>query len=268
MRKLFGLILVLAIAAGAVIFATSRSGDEQRATDVPASFPDEVTVPAATTELPLPPQRADDRAEQLSLVVAGDAQRMWSEVFTDAGTTYRPATVKTFRDGVSTKCGDVDGSVGPFYCPAESGVFLDLGFHDQLQRALGGRGDFAWAYVVAHEIAHHVQQQTGVLPKVNRLRAMEAPGVVGDQGPSVRSELQADCYAGVWIHSAYRQGGVRPGDLRAAQAIGDDALQSQIGEVHPDTFTHGSSEQRMRWLSRGFETGQPAACDTFALPRV
>lgn len=263
-------LLVVAI-AGAVVFATSRS--ERRAYDVPDVFPDTVAAPAATSDLPLPGASAGDaRQEQLSRVAAGDAQRMWGELFEQAGQTYRPASVQTFRDAVSTKCGDVDGQVGPFYCPAEAGIFLDLSLYDDMLRGLGERADFAWAYVVAHEVAHHVQQQTGVLRAVNQLRTQAPEAAAGDQGPSVRSELQADCYAGVWIHSAYQAGRVGRGDLAgaiaAAQAIGDDNLQGMVGEVQPDTFTHGSSAQRVRWLTRGAETGQPAACDTFSLPIV
>lgn len=261
--------LVFAVAAG-IWLATSRG--EQRAYDVPDPFASEVIAQAASVDLPLPPAGGAARDEQLSKIAAADAQRMWSELFTEAGLSYEPATITTFRGPISTKCGAVETSVGPFYCPAEAGIFLDLALYDDMQRGLGPQADFAWAYVIAHEIAHHVQWQTGVLQQVNQLRGQAPDAAAGDQGPSVRSELQADCYAGVWIHGAYRAGRVGEGDLRgaiaAAQTIGDDNLQGRVGEVRPDTFTHGSSEQRVRWLTRGVDTGQPAACDTFSLPLV
>ena len=171
-----------------------------------------------------------------------------------------------YRDAVSTGCGNASSAVGPFYCPADQRVYLDLSFYGDMERQLGAPGDFAWAYVIAHEVGHHVQQQLGTSDEVERLRR-EQPDEAN--ALSVRLELQADCYAGVWAHSVYAAGDLEKGDVseatRASAAVGDDRLQRQAtGRVNPDSFTHGSSEQRTAWFDRGRESGDPADCDTFS----
>ena len=163
-------------------------------------------------------------------------------------------------------CGNATSAVGPFYCPADQRVYLDLSFYEDMRRQLGASGDFAWAYVIAHEMGHHVQRVTGTAAEVDRL-ASANPGDANDL--SVRQELQADCHAGVWAATVYAEANLESGDLdeafTAAEAVGDDRLQKQAGgSVNPDSFTHGTSEQRRRWFEAGYESGEPARCDTFS----
>jgi hypothetical protein len=179
---------------------------------------------------------------------------------------YRPPRLVLFTDAVDSACGMGTAATGPFYCPGDDRVYIDLGFLSELER-LGAPGDFAFAYVIAHEVGHHVQNLLGKAQKVHA--AQERLGQVEGNKLSVMLELQADCYAGVWAADAAPRLNLNPGDveegLRAATAIGDDRLQRQAqGVVVPDAFTHGSSEQRVRWLKRGMEAGDPGACDTFS----
>jgi predicted metalloprotease len=202
--------------------------------------------------------------------VAGDAQQMWANLL---GDRYQPTKVVLFRDQIQSACGFAQSATGPFYCPGDRKVYLDLGFFDELQRRFGAPGDFAQAYVLAHEIGHHVQNLTGT---ERRMRQAVDQDPSSANALSVRLELQADCYAGVWGHAAAQPGRAArqqveldPGDadeaLHAAAAIGDDRLQRlATGRVMPDRFTHGSSEQRVTWFRRGFESGDPASCDTFS----
>jgi predicted metalloprotease len=196
--------------------------------------------------------------------VTADIQNSWHERL---GARYQPTKVRLFRDAIQSACGLSEAATGPFYCPGDTRVYLDLGFFDELQRRFHAPGDFAQAYVIAHEIGHHVQNLTGVI---------EREPFNGDANArSVRVELQADCYAGVWGHDAARSGRAAkglveldPGDvdeaLNAAASIGDDHLQKMsTGRVMPDKFTHGSSAQRVSWFKRGMESGDAAACDTF-----
>ncbi|HET9949018.1 MAG TPA: neutral zinc metallopeptidase, partial [Longimicrobiales bacterium] len=191
---------------------------------------------------------------------------VWAELFAAQGATYEPPTLVLFSQAVSSACGMGTAATGPFYCPADDNLYLDTSFFEELA-AMGGPGDFAGAYVVGHEVGHHVQNLLGIADAVRRAQA-ERRGEANRL--QVAMELQADCYAGVWAHHANRRGRVlEPGDveegLSAAAAIGDDRLQRRAGrEVTPDAFTHGSSEQRSRWLGLGLESGDPAACDTFA----
>jgi predicted metalloprotease len=171
-----------------------------------------------------------------------------------------------FRDATRSGCGLGQSAMGPFYCPNDQRVYIDLSFYEELRQRFGAPGDFAQAYVITHEIGHHVQHLLGTDRKLQEASENEQQG---ENGLSVRLELQADCYAGIWAHSTEQRSLLEAGDieeaLKAASRIGDDALQKQSsGTVRPETFTHGSSEQRMRWFKRGYQTGELSACDTFS----
>ena len=217
---------------------------------------------------------AEDQAmgEFVSVTLA-DTEEVWAQVFdAQLGTTYTPATLVLFKDATDSPCGGASQATGPFYCPVDRKVYLDTGFFVTLDRQLGAGGDFAAAYVVAHEIGHHVQNELGLLEKTNRARANA--GEVEANAISVRVELMADCLAGVWAHHAARQlGTIERGDvaeaMNAAARIGDDTLQKAAGRrPMPDSFTHGSSDQRMRWFETGQKGGQVASCDTFAARKL
>lgn len=210
---------------------------------------------------------ADDPQAQFVSVVLADTEQAWGEILNQRGSTYEPPTLVLFTDATQSACGVGQSAMGPFYCPGDRKVYLDLSFFQDLDARFGAPGDFAQAYVVAHEVGHHVQTLLGLSSRVSaaRERADEREG----NALSVRMELQADCYAGVWGHVAARRGLLEPGDadegLRAAAAIGDDRLQKQgQGRVVPESFTHGSSEDRQRWLRRGLDSGNIDACNTFA----
>jgi predicted metalloprotease len=207
----------------------------------------------------------DPQAEFLSVVLA-DTEETWTEIYRARGESYPAPTLVLFTQATQSGCGLGQSAMGPFYCPEDRKVYLDLSFFQELETRFGAPGDFAQAYVVAHEVGHHVQTVTGNSERVSaaRQRASERES----NALSVRQELQADCYAGVWGHYAARRGLLEPGDadegLGAAAAIGDDRLQKQTqGRVVPESFTHGSSEERVRWLRRGLESGRVEACDTF-----
>ena len=214
----------------------------------------------------IPPAQDPDRdLKDFSAYVFDNAQRTWQETFDRSGQSYERAKLVLFSGGVSTGCGSASSAVGPFYCPADQRVYLDLSFYREMDR-LGANGDFAWAYVIAHEVGHHVQRQLGTSEEVRRLQR-DDPGDANEL--SVRLELQADCYAGIWSHSVRAAGDLEQGDieeaLATAEAIGDDRLQRRSGGgVDPESFTHGTSEQRARWFGEGDADGEPAACDTFA----
>ena len=196
------------------------------------------------------------------LADTGDA---WRQIFAQNGATYDEPVLVLFENAVRSACGAASAAVGPFYCPADRKLYLDLSFFRELDRRFGAPGDFAQAYVIAHEVGHHVQTLLGTSSRVQQMRSRLPEGEANEL--SVRQELQADCYAGVWGNRA-RQGLLEEGDieegLRAAAAIGDDRLQKQAqGYVVPDSFTHGSSEQRQEWFYRGFRSGDPDQCDTF-----
>lgn len=212
---------------------------------------------------------ANDEASQFVASILGETEDVWAAIFEDRGSQYTPAKLVLFTGQVHSACGGASAAIGPFYCPADQKVYIDLSFFDQMERRLGGGGDFAEAYVIAHEVGHHIQTLTGVSARVNDIRR-RGGNVEGAQGPLVRQELQADCYAGLWAHHAQRRHAwLEPGDLEEAMntatAIGDDTLQRQgQGQVVPDSFTHGSAAQRVRWFRTGFESGDMARCDTFA----
>ncbi len=215
----------------------------------------------------IPPSEDPERdLKDFSTYVFTDAQKTWEQTFKRAGQRYEHARLVLYRDGVNTACGSASSAVGPFYCPGDQIVYLDLSFYGDLQNKLGAGGDFAWAYVIAHEVGHHVQQQLGTSEEVTRLQRDQREDA---NELSVRLELQADCYAGVWGNTVYKQGDLEKGDvreaLRAAGAVGDDRLQRQAtGDINPDSFTHGTSEQRRSWFEKGYESGDANACDTFS----
>lgn len=202
--------------------------------------------------------------QSFSLKVLSTTERVWTDLFRQAGQQYKPPVLSFYTQSGQSGCGAAQSAMGPFYCPLDEKIYLDTDFFRELHERFGAPGDFAQAYVIAHEVAHHIQHLEGRLNEVNQ--AQRSAGRAEANSLQVRVELQADCYAGVW---GRRTGLMEPGDLeeglRAAAAIGDDTLQRQAGQRPvPDSFTHGSSEQRMAWLRRGLETGNPASCDTFS----
>lgn len=225
-----------------------------------------IGVPSGVqTGAPAGQSTLDPQVREMVLRVLGSTERRWSDLFAARGLQYRPTTLVFYARTDRSGCGVAQAAMGPFYCPTDGKIYLDTSFFDELSQRFGAQGDFAAAYVIAHEVAHHVQGLLGDLEKVQQLqaRASRAEG----NALQVRVELQADCYAGVW--AANDRNLLEPGDveegLRAASAIGDDTLQRQAqGRVVPESFTHGTSEQRMTWLRKGLQTGDPAACNTLA----
>lgn len=215
----------------------------------------------------------DDESRRFVESILGETEDVWSAKFAQSNSQYQAPVLVLFSGAVQSTCGRATASVGPFYCPADGRVYIDLSFFSEMERRLGGGGDFAEAYVIAHEVGHHVQHITGSTRLVDAARA-RGQELEGASGLLVRQELQADCYAGVWAHAAQqRHAWLEPGDieeaLATASAIGDDHLQRQSqGTVVPDSFTHGTAEQRVRWFSAGFEQGDPARCDTFSATRL
>jgi uncharacterized protein len=223
--------------------------------------------PAVQTGAPAGQSQLAPQTEQLLRRVLGSTEDEWTAIFQAQGQTYRPTRMVAYSRNSTSGCGAAQAAMGPFYCPSDQSIYIDPTFFDELSTRFGAQGDFAQAYVIAHEVGHHIQNLTGVLDRAQQLQA-RASRAEGNQ-VQVRVELQADCYAGVWARRD--QNLLEPGDIeegmRAAEAIGDDTLQRQAqGRVVPESFTHGTSAQRMAWLRRGLQTGDPAACDTFSQP--
>ena len=225
-----------------------------------------VATPGTTVNQP---DAARDQQEQplvqFVTFVLNDTQSTWAQILPSQGVPYRHAKLVLFRDTIDSACGQAQSATGPFYCPEDEKVYIDLGFYDELKQRFGAPGEFAEAYVLAHEIGHHVQKLLGIEAKV---RAAQQQNPQAANQLSVGLELQADCLAGVWGHSTQQRNLLDPGDvdsgLKAAAAVGDDRLQRMSrGTVNPETFTHGSSAQRMQWFQRGFQDGTIAACNTF-----
>jgi predicted metalloprotease len=216
---------------------------------------------------------ADERAAQFVSVTLADTEEIWTEVFADQlGGEYVPPILVLYKGVTQSPCGSASGATGPFYCPSDQKVYLDTDFFTTMERQLGAGGDFAEAYVVAHEVAHHVQNELGILGQANAYRAKASE--TESNAVSVMIELQADCFSGIWAKLADEKfGSVEHGDIRealnAAKQIGDDTLQKNAGRIpQPHTFTHGTSEQRQRWFAMGYKTGELNACDTFSADRL
>lgn len=266
--KMSGLTLIIVI-VGALIF-----GVDPMALLSGLSGGGGLVIPQSAPGSTQPLTKADKEKGDFVAVVLADTEDTWTRIFQqEFGQNYPEPTLVLFRGAVNTACGSADSAVGPFYCPGDRQVYIDLSFFDELSRRFGAPGDFAQAYVIAHEVGHHVQTVLGISGQVRERQR----SVSKSQGNAlnVRMELQADCFSGLWAYNVKRSQNValEDGDideaLRAANAIGDDTLQRQsTGRVVPDSFTHGTSEQRKRWFRIGYERGNFKACDTFAAGRL
>ncbi len=223
--------------------------------------PQQTQMPDTQQQQPPQGNQPADENKQFVSAVLGSTEDVWSEIFRKAGSQYREPRLVLFTNQVQSACGVAGSSTGPFYCPGDQKLYLDFGFFDELKRQFNAPGDFAEAYVIAHEVGHHVQNQLGVMEKVKR---------GGNSNElSVALELQADCFAGIWATAAQRKGLTEAGDaeeaIRAAAAVGDDMIQKRTqGYVVPESFTHGSAQQRVKWFKRGFDSGNLEQCQTFA----
>jgi predicted metalloprotease len=224
--------------------------------------------PASQPAAPVPAGQQDEGYKFVSTVLA-QTEDAWSDIFKTHGAQYEPPKLVLFRDGIQSACGAAQTASGPFYCPGDQKLYIDLAFYDELAREFKAPGDFAQAYVIAHEVGHHVQYLLGTERKLRAAQERAGSDAAVNQ-LQVRMELQADCYAGIWANRTERTAKImEPGDLeeaiRAAAAVGDDTIQRRTrGYVVPESFTHGSAEQRMTWFRRGFDAGDVQACDTFA----
>ena len=219
-----------------------------------------------STEITAEEKAADDERAEFVKVVLADTEDVWNKLYSAQGKDYPEPTLVLFRDAVQSACGNANAAMGPFYCPTDQQLYIDLSFYEDLQKKLNAPGDFAMAYVVAHEVGHHIQNLNGTADKISRLRQQVSETEYNRY--SVKLELQADFLAGIWAHYAQRKNILETGDieeaLNAANAIGDDMLQKRSqGYVVPDAFTHGSSEQRMYWFKKGYQTGDLNQGDTF-----
>ena len=259
-----GIVTLIVAAIVYFLFISGGSGGGFDVPDPTNAFPQ---VPqTGTGDNSVPGSPSEEKEVQFVDFVQGDAQDFWQQQFQAAGRPYQRAKLVLFRNQVQSGCGLASSATGPFYCPLDQKVYIDLGFFDELDQRFKAPGDFAQAYVIAHELGHHVQQQLGIERNVRQ----QSQGNPGDANElSVRLELQADCIAGVWARSTYDRGILESGDLQegltAAAAVGDDRIQQQTqGRIDPESFTHGTSEQRDRWLQTGFDSGRLEACDTFS----
>ena len=244
--------LILSLIFGGNIFS---GGNDQSRT----------TTQTANGQLDPADSAREEPMVQFVSFVLDNVQQTWTKILPSMGARYHDAHMVLFRDLTESGCGMAQSTAGPFYCPTDEKVYIDLGFYDELRRKLGAPGDFAQAYVIAHELGHHVQHILGTDQRVRQLQEQDPNAA---NAASVRLELQADCYAGVWAHETSEQRILEQGDieegLNAAAAVGDDRLQRMTtGRVNAETFTHGTSEQRMRWFKRGLANGNPRDCDTF-----
>jgi len=225
-------------------------------------------APQVQHQGPAPKPPSSDREATFVSTVLRNTEVVWTDIFRQGGSNYTPARLVLFRGATPTACGTGQSAMGPFYCPGDKKVYIDLGFYDTLKNRLGAPGEFAQAYVIAHEVGHHVQDELGITGKVDQMRGRLSQAQ--NNALSVRVELQADCFAGIWAHhSQESKQWLDPGDIEAAmnaaQKIGDDALQRSAGRaVVPDSFTHGTSAQRQRWFGAGYKSGKVEDCDTFA----
>lgn len=223
---------------------------------------------SGTVSQTVPSSAADAEKKAFVSQVLQNTEEVWGALFKRSGRRYEEPVLVLFTGSTSSACGHAEAAMGPFYCPGDHKVYIDFSFYDELQRKFGAKGDFAQAYVVAHEIGHHVQTLLGLSDRVNKMKART--GKTEGNQLSVRFELQADCLAGVWANNTHKAfGTLEQGDieeaLRAAAAIGDDAIQKKTqGYVIPDSFTHGTGEQRARWFMQGLKSGEMTACDTFS----
>ena len=220
---------------------------------------------APPTGAPVTSSPSEDRTVEFANFMLNDTDSTWTEIFKNGGQQYQEPRLVLFRDGIESACGFAQSATGPFYCPGDRKVYIDLGFFDELSQRFGAPGEFARAYVLAHEFGHHVQNLLGTERELRRAQQQNPQSA---NALSVAMELQADCFAGIWAASANKRGVVEPGDveagLKAAAAVGDDRLQRMgTGHVNPESFTHGSSAQRMQWFQRGFAESKVSACDTF-----
>lgn len=225
------------------------------------------SVPSQTSGQQTAQDGTSDEMKRFVSVVLADTEDVWGRLFQESGDDYREPTLVLFTGRVQSACGLAGAATGPFYCPNDEKLYIDLGFYDQLAQRFGASGDFAEAYVIAHEVGHHVQNVLGILPKYHELRQNMSQREAN--ALSVRVELQADCFAGVWAHYEQEKGLLEAGDrqeaLTAAAAVGDDNIQRKTqGTVVPDSFNHGTSEQRQKWFQTGFDAGEVSACDTFS----
>ncbi|WP_433737248.1 KPN_02809 family neutral zinc metallopeptidase [Pseudomonas putida] len=252
------------LGAGLVAVALASAGLYSMQSDVPSALSD-IPAPLAAA---IDTQPEPDLQLMFVQSVLGETEDTWTQLFAQTGRHYAPPSLTLFDDGVTSACGFASSAIGPFYCPGNQHVYLDLAFFAKLEQQFSVVGDFARAYIIAHEIGHHVQLALGMSEPLEQALLEHKP-VTGDGGLEVRGELQADCLAGVWAHHAQqRLGWLESGDiaaaLHAAAAFGDDNLQrSQNAVIRPDTFSHGTSEQRVSWFKTGFDTGRTDACDTF-----
>ena len=270
-RKGGGVGLMLLVVVGFLILRGCGGGDGGGGGFSFPGLPDQTGVPAQETggQAPAGAPQGDEQAQFAEFVV-GDAQDFWQQQFDSSGDPFKRAKLVLFTGAVNTGCGQGSAATGPFYCPLDQKAYIDLSFFDELSRRFQAPGDFAQAYVLAHEIGHHVQQQLGIEQRV-RDQSQSNPDDANEL--SVRLELQADCFAGLWGRSAYQAGALEDGDLEegivAAEAVGDDRIQEQTqGRIDPESWTHGSSEQRQKWFRAGFDSGDINACDTFSVDEV